>query len=122
MDRHEPQAAGRAFRAAWFLILSAALTSCVGYPRIFLAGREGRVSMAGAAPQVKISIVKDCETQGESYETFGKSAWTSPDSSGRYRIGIAGFAWNWFNLIDGSYCRSRVQTYDCRADCRPIKQ
>ncbi len=104
------------------IILSAATTGCVGYPHIFLAGREGQVLMTGEAPQVKISIVKSCETQGESYETFGKSAWTRPDAAGRYRIGIAGFAWDWFNLIDGSYCISRVQVYDCRPDCRPMKQ
>ncbi|HVA66697.1 MAG TPA: hypothetical protein VNK24_07215 [Elusimicrobiota bacterium] len=108
-------------QVAVFLALAASMAGCVGYPRIFLAGREGQVSLGGGVPSVKIAIVRDCQTQGESYETVGKSARTTPDSSGHYRIGIAGCAWNWFNILDGSYCRSRVQVYDCRPDCRPVK-
>ena len=111
----------RTLRAAVFLALAASMAGCIGYPRIFLAGRKGQVPLSDGVPSVKIAIVKDCETQGESYETIGKSAQTTPDSSGRYKIGIAGCTWNWFNILDGSYCRSRVQVYDCRPDCRPVK-
>lgn len=98
------------------------LGGCVGYPRVILTREAGTASTEGGIPTIRACLVRDCERLSGDTREVRRSRETKADEKGRYSLWIWGLGWNWKSLTTQESCRTRVQLYVCRQDCRAVDE